>query len=83
MIIIKSCVLQIIFLGKLVHHPVEAIPHLFPHRDDVAGGQSVAVEAVAVSPRQRPEVGVVGAQAAVPVSDAAAASKSGQKVTVV
>ena len=66
-----------------MHNPVEAPPHLFPHWDNVAGRQSVAMEAVAVSPRQSPEVGVVGTQAAVPVSAAAAASKSGQKVTVV
>ena len=62
---------------------METIPHLFPHHDNVAGRQPVTVEAFAVCPRQRPEVGVVGAQAAVPVSAAAAASKSGQKVTVV
>ena len=66
-----------------MHDPVEAPPHLLPHHYNVAGRQSVAVEAFAVCPRQRPEVGVVGAQAAVQVSDAAAASKSGQKVTVV
>ena len=62
---------------------MKAPDDLFPHRDNVAGRQSVAVEAIPVSPRQRPEVGVVGAQAAVPVSAAAAASKSGQKVTVI
>ena len=40
------------------------------------------MEAVAVSPRQRPEIGVAGAQAAVPVGAAAAASRTGQVMDI-
>ena len=65
-----------------MHHPIEAPDDLFPHRHDFAGRQSEAVETIAVSPRQRPEVGVAGAKAAVPVSAAAAASRTGQVMDI-